>query len=1068
MATTSSFGDRRSRVSFDRVELDDSPLGDRAFELSNGVELVGEEVKSVTWIYDIVKDHVTWSSPIEEFFGFEVGVRGFSVLRDDLPALSAGGSDDTDGARGGESAGRAQGADGDDGADKGEADVDRQAGVEAKDTDDGGGVDRGPDAAAESFVGGEYGDRPFSDTGFADGLDTGEALLAPILAPIRLGCPPAEFDLHVSVRCPDGVVHNVVVRASPTPALAPSDSSPENARAYYLGVVVDVTAQQTYERELGELVDRYRLLTEVSPDVVFVHQNGKYVYGNRAMGRLIGATTDEEYAQAFAQYYGAAITDFMDPADIPDVAERLAQLTEPGQFFEHGEVRCLLPNGESKVMEFTSIRTTWAGEPAYQVIARDMSERRAAEAANSYRASLVAHVSDAIIGIDADGKIESWNEAAHAIYGWKEEDVAGMSISAVVTANRSDSAAVLERGQRIHRRKDGSEVDVLVSIDPLIDDDTQPSGWVVVCTELTDARQAEAGRRAAEERYEAVVASLSEGIVLFDEFGKVYAHNEAASRILGDRLQSGYGHQIFTGASIAIEANGHPLSADMFPHARTLATGESEDDIVIGVTDAGGKRQWLSLSSRLLSGTGQLDVPMVVCSFTDVTDRKAAEAQLHWLAYHDSLTGLGNRSLFSDELERELMVSLQRGTNLAVLFIDLDRFKLVNDSFGHASGDEVLLALAQRFKSAVRGGDVVSRFSGDEFVVLCRNVHDVNVAVSLATEYSRLLAEPVQLSTGRNVVVTCSVGVSFVMRGRQTAQDILQQADVAMFQAKNKGRSRVEVFDESLRAKSVARLEIYDDLRHSIDHDELAVHYQPIASVGDDRIVAMEALVRWHHPSRGLLGPMEFVPFAEETDLIFSLGRWVLREACQTMSTWRKELPGAENAYITVNLSAHQLSDPDLLDTIESALRDSGLPAEALVMEVTESMLMSDTSASIAMLGGIHEMGVGLAIDDFGTGYSSLAQLKRFPVKILKIDKSFVDGLGTFENDEAIVAAIVQLSKALGLVVLAEGVETPIQLQRVAELGCDLYQGYLMSRPTRADRVDFNKHVSIEPSYEAS
>ena len=246
-----------------------------------------------------------------------------------------------------------------------------------------------------------------------------------------------------------------------------------------------------------------------------------------------------------------------------------------------------------------------------------------------------------------------------------------------------------------------------------------------------------------------------------------------------------------------------------------------------------------------------------------------------------------------------------------------------------------------------------------------------------------------------------------------------------MFQAKNKGRSRVEVFDESLRAKSVARLEIYDDLRHSIDHDELTVHYQPIASVKDDRIVAMEALVRWHHPSRGLLGPMEFIPFAEETDLIFTLGRWVLREACQTMAKWRRELPGAEDAYVTVNLSAHQLSDTELLDTIASALADSGLPPEALVMEVTESMLMSDTSASIAMLGGIHEMGVGLAIDDFGTGYSSLAQLKRFPVKILKIDKSFVDGLGTFENDEAIVAAIVQLSKALDLVVLAEGVETP-------------------------------------------
>ena len=996
MTKTTNFGDRRSRVSFDRVELGGSPLGDRAFELSQGVDLADNEFHAVTWVFDIVKNSVVWSSPIEEFFGFEQGVRGFTVLPDHEAALAAGGNPPAD-----------------------------------------------------------QGDSPSGTVPrFADGADAGGALLAPILAPVRAGAPPSEFDLHMVVKCPDGVAHSVVVRASSMTTGGPD-------KALYVGVVVDVTAQQRYEKELGEMVDRYRLLTEVSPDVVFVHQNGLLVYGNRAAARLTGAgSSDEEYGQAIAEHYGRPMIDFMHPADIPDVAGRLAQLTEQGQFFEHGECRVVATDGTVTVMEVTSVRTVWAGEPAFQVIARDISERRAAEAANRYRASLVAHVSDAIIGIDGDGKIASWNEAARAIYGWAEDEVSCMSIGEVVTANRTDSAAVLERGQQTHVRKDGSQVDVLVSIDPLIDDDTQPSGWVVVCTELTDARQAEAGRRAAEERYEAVVASLSEGIVLFDESGNISAHNKAAGRILGERLETGSGHQIFTGASIAIKADGHPLSADMFPHSRTLTTGESEDDVVIGVTDGSGKRQWLSLSSRLLSGAGQVDSPMVVCSFTDVTDRKAAEAQLHWLAYHDSLTGLGNRSLFNDELERELLYSMQRETNLAVLFIDLDRFKLVNDSFGHASGDEVLLALAQRFKSAVRGGDVISRFSGDEFVVLCRNVRDVSVAVSLATEYSRLLAEPVQLSTGRNVVVTSSVGVSFVMRGRQTAQDILQQADTAMFQAKNKGRSRVEVFDESLRAKSVARLEIYDDLRHSIDHNEMAVHYQPIASVHDDRIVAMEALVRWNHPSRGLLGPMEFIPFAEETDLIFSLGRWVLREACQTMAKWRKELQGAEDAYITVNLSAHQLSDTELLDTIASALADSGLPPEALVMEVTESMLMSDTSASIAILGGIHEMGVGLAIDDFGTGYSSLAQLKRFPVKILKIDKSFVDGLGTFENDEAIVAAIVQLSKALGLVVLAEGVETPTQLRRVTELGCDLYQGYLMSRPTQADHVDFNKHAS--------
>jgi EAL domain-containing protein (putative c-di-GMP-specific phosphodiesterase class I) len=335
--------------------------------------------------------------------------------------------------------------------------------------------------------------------------------------------------------------------------------------------------------------------------------------------------------------------------------------------------------------------------------------------------------------------------------------------------------------------------------------------------------------------------------------------------------------------------------------------------------------------------------------------------------------------------------------------------------------------------------------------------------VELAEEYSRVIDTAFRLSTGRSVVVTCSVGVAFVEKGRQSAQDILQQADTAMFKAKGKGRSRIEVFDESLRVNSVARLEIYDDLRHSIEHDELVVHYQPIASVSDGKIVALEALVRWNHPTRGLLGPMEFIPFAEETDLIFSLGRWVLREACTTMARWRNEVDGAQDAYITVNLSVHQLSDSTLLDSIAAALADSGLPPEALVLEVTESLLMSETQETVDALSGIHAMGVGLAIDDFGTGESSLARLKRFPVKVLKIDKSFVDGLGILETDEAIVAAIVQLSKALGLVVLAEGVETPVQLERVAALGCDLYQGYLMSRPISADHVDFTKKAETTP-----
>ena len=1009
MATAKEF--ERRRTVFDRVEQSNSVLGDRTFELSQDLDPLGAGLPTVIWIYDTIADAVSWSSPIEELFGYPAGTRGFRVRS----VESAQQRDD-----------------------------DRPMGPDLPEP--------GPRSASDSGHGGGL----QSDTGSS----VGPLLLEPVLAPLRAGVPPSEFELHLSVECPDGIEHSVVVRASPTalPTQTPVVRSTQHRT--YAGVVIDITAQQKFERELGELVNRYRLLSEVSPDVVAVHQNGLLVYGNRAAAKLIFSdSTDKSYSEIVAENYGRPVTDIVEPGDIPGMVDRLAQLTEDGQFFEHGEARIRSHDGTTTVMELTSIRTTWNGEPAFQVIARDISERLAAEAAARYRASLMDHVSDAIVGIDVEGRIESWNPAAQTIYGWTEHEVAGMQIGAVVTSNRTESAAVLRRGRHTHHRKDGSSVDVLVSIDPLIDDSGQPSGWVVVCTELTDARQAEAGRRAAEERYEAVVASLSEGIILFDESGHMSAHNQAAATILGDRLTEGGGYRLFTGGSIPTDADGQPLTPTMFPHLRTLQTGESEDGVIIGVTDETGRRQWLSMSSRLLSGASQTDAPMVVCSFTDVTDRRAAEAQLEWMAYHDSLTSLGNRQSFSRELEHELMISMQHETNLAVLFIDLDRFKLVNDSFGHASGDELLLELARRFKTVARKGDMVSRFSGDEFVVLCPNVRDIDHARDLALEYSKVTEAPFRLSTGRSVVVTASIGVAFVVHGDQSAQDILQQADAAMFKAKGNGRSRIEVFDESIRANAVDRLQIYEDLRKSIEENELVVHYQPIASVSTGQIVALEALVRWNHPTRGLLGPMEFIPFAEESDLIFSLGRWVLREACLTMARWRREVPGAADAYITVNLSVHQLSDSSLLDSIAQALADSGLPAEALVLEVTESLLMSETSETVDALSGIHAMGVGLAIDDFGTGESSLARLKRFPVKLLKIDKSFVDGLGILETDEAIVTAIVQLSKALDLVVLAEGVETPVQLERVTALGCDLYQGYLMSRPVTADRVDFTKQA---------
>jgi len=980
-----------SRLVFDRVEADREIPDRRVRELEREADLSGTGLPSVSWVYDASSGNIWWSTSLEVFFGFVPGVRGFSARPD------------------------------------GHRDRDREW---------------------PTF------DVPTTGIG---GAELGELMLAPVLE--ALTRPETQeladtSDLPLIVTGPDGAEHRIIVRAAPMTLSGRPEAGGAGSPTFLTGVIIDVTTRQLFESEMGDLVDRYRLLTEVSPDVVCVHQNGRLVYGNRAAAKFVSdGSPGTDLTAVIEENYGRLITEVVHPGDIESMVDRLAKLTEDGQFFEHGEARVRSRSGKVVDMEITSIRTTWNGEPAYQVILRDVSERRAAEAANRYRASLVANVSDAIIGLNAAGLVESWNEAATSIYGWSESDMVGRSMADTVGGTRGHGP--IEVGRHVHQRRDGSDVEVVVSVDPLMEGSDEPVGWVVVCTELTDARRAEAGRRAAEERYEAVVATLSEGIILFDRTGTICAHNEAAGRILGDRLLAGQGHATFAGSTITIDRDGRPLLCEDFPHVRTINTGEPLDDVIIGVTDGGDSRQWLSMSTRTLPGNNDDDDAMVVCSFTDVTDRLAADAQLTWLAYHDSLTGLGNRTKFHEELEGELLVASQRKTNLAVLFIDLDRFKLVNDSFGHAAGDEVLMALAQRLKASVRPGDHISRFSGDEFVILCRNVGDVAVATSLANQYSQLLAEPVALANGRTVKLGSSIGVSFVLRGRLTAEDILQQADLAMFQAKDRGRSRVEVFDESLRARAVARLEIYEDLAHAVETDELVVHYQPIARVDDDKIVALEALVRWNHPARGLLGPMEFVPYAEETDLIFALGRWVLREACKTMAYWRAHLPGAESAYVTVNLSVHQLTDENLLQTIAEALADANLPPEALVMEVTESLLMSDTSDSIQLMTGIHEMGVGLAIDDFGTGYSSLAQLKRFPVKVLKIDKSFVDGLGVFANDEMLVDVIVQMGKRMGLTVLAEGVETREQLHRVRELGCDLYQGYLMSKPVEAGLVNF-------------
>jgi len=465
-------------------------------------------------------------------------------------------------------------------------------------------------------------------------------------------------------------------------------------------------------------------------------------------------------------------------------------------------------------------------------------------------------------------------------------------------------------------------------------------------------------------------------------------------------------------------------------------------------------------------------------------DRRRSEVRLQHQALHDDLTGLPNRTLLVDRIERALVRARRKGIQVAVLFVDLDRFKVLNDSLGHAAGDRVLQEVASRFTSSIRDGDTVGRFGGDEFVVLCEDVLGEAGAVEVAERLADQLRAPFDVG-GAALVMTASIGIAVSPVAAAVAEQdeaarpsppgeadvdqfgaesLIRDADAAMYRAKDLGRSGHVVFEPSLHRRVMQRLEIEAALRLALDQGELSIHYQPQVRLVDGSIVGVEALVRWDRPGRGLLPPDRFIPLAEETGLVIPLDRWVFREACRQVAQWRSS-GLAPDLKVSSNLSALHLAEPDLVDVVAEVLAEHGLPADAVALEVTESVLVTDVEATAAGLSRLHALGIRLSIDDFGTGYASLDSVRRFSMADeLKVDRSFVADLeGSEPRDRAIVWASVVLARALGLTAVAEGVETERQRAVLLELGCDLGQGYFFSRPLPADEMERLLGISADP-----
>jgi diguanylate cyclase (GGDEF)-like protein/PAS domain S-box-containing protein len=539
-------------------------------------------------------------------------------------------------------------------------------------------------------------------------------------------------------------------------------------------------------------------------------------------------------------------------------------------------------------------------------------------------------------------------------------------------------------------------------------------------------------------RFRSLVHNASDLITIVDAAGTIRYQSPSVDRFVG--MSSG--ELIDTSYLDLVDAADRAHVATVLSDLARTTDGVVRSEYRIHHADGSSRHVESAMSSLMADPT----VKGLVLNTRDVTDRKTLEDELARQAFHDSLTGLSNRAVFRDRVEHGLARAARRGDAMTVLLLDLDGFKTINDSLGHDAGDELLVAVAGRLLVGSRSSDTVARLGGDEFAILLEDAQEEDVAAAVADRLLEGLAAPFEVR-GREVFVRASVGIA-ISDGLDGTDSLVRNADTAMYAAKAAGKGRYEFFRPDMHARALAQFEVQADLERAIGRGEFAVHYQPIVELSGGTVGGVEALVRWIHPTRGVLPPFEFIGVAEDTGLIVPLGRWVLEEACRQAAAWRDQHEAAANLWVSVNLSTRQLVEPDLVRMVREVLEITGLDPSALILEITEGSLMQDMTETVTKLQGLKALGVRLAIDDFGTGSSSLGYLRQFPIDVLKIDKSFVDEIAAAGSDgPALVRAIIDLARTLHLETVAEGIEMNEQLAELRSAGCRSGQGFLFAKP---------------------
>ncbi len=820
----------------------------------------------------------------------------------------------------------------------------------------------------------------------------------------------------------------------------------------FVGTLQDITERKLTQAELQKNISLLNSTFEATADGIFVvDKKGSILTFNNRFLEIMEIPD----GQGKNELSVGNLPDNLDNAEeFIESTKKLIQNPE----IKHSD---LMKFKNGKVIERWSQPQILEGNVIGRVISfRDVTEHIQAkenlEKERKFLDAVLNNLMDGLVACNAAGELTLFNRASQEFHGLSAEPLPPEKWAEHYDLYQADGKTPLTKIEvplfRALQGENVSNVEIvispknkpprtlIVSGQPIFDTYGKKIGAVAGMHDITERKRAEENLRESESKLLILLKSMSEGLLQVNDENEVIEFvNDSFCEMVGYTKQELIGNDW---CSLMLDEEGCKL-VDQVNIRRSQGISDRYE---LRLKKKSGEMMWVMVGgSPMFDANGKMTGKMGI--FTDITERKRIEKQLVHDAFHDGLTGLANRDLFIDHLR----MAIERGksqysNHYAVLFLDFDRFKVVNDSLGHTQGDNLLKSIAQRLVSCTRTGDLVARFGGDEFVILLSEMPEINSAVQIAERIQKDMEKPFHLDANE-IYISASIGIALSTARHKRAEDMIRDADIAMYRAKEKGKARYEVFDHTMHAHASQKLQMETEMRQALDRHEFELHYQPILELEDESLVGFESLVRWNHPVRGMVSPLEFIKESEENGLILPLGKWILRKSCYQMRQWQIDNPDMTEMFISVNLSSKQFSQSDLVEQVAEALEDSGLDPRCLKLEITESHIMENSKKAINIMNQLCELGIQMSLDDFGTGYSSLSYLHSLPVNYLKIDRSFVMQMEQSKENEEIVHTIVKLARNLKMKVVAEGIETAEQLGKLKDLRCEYGQGYYFSKP---------------------